>query len=178
MPNLVNEMVTRQLSQDLGEAESMLVVSFEGLTVAETESIRGNLAKSGVKLRMVRNKLASRVLAKRGIEFEAGTLIGNTAVAYGEAEGAIHAAKVFTEKEVKKAGKVKVKAGLLEGTVLGASDAAALADIPDPDTMRAMVLGVISAPARSLVGVLNGLPSGLARVLQARTDQLEGQPSE
>ncbi|MFT5050204.1 MAG: large subunit ribosomal protein L10 [Chlamydiales bacterium] len=173
MPNLVNQMVTRQLSEDLGEVQNMVLVSFEGLTVQETERIRSDLATNGVKLRMVRNNLARRVLAERGIEFEKGTLVGNTALAYGEAEGAIHAAKVFTGPEVKKAGKVKVKAGMLDGAVLNASDAAALADIPDPDTMRAMVLGVISAPARSLVGVLNGLPSGLARVVQARADQLE-----
>ena len=178
MPNLVNEMVTRQLERDLGDAGSMLVVSFGGLTVAETEALRGSLAENGVKLRMVRNKLARRVLKQQGIEFEDEAMLGNTAIAYGDGESAIHAAKVLTEKEVKKAGKVKVRAGLLEGSVLGAPDANALADIPDRDTMRAMMLGVVSAPARSLVGVLAGLPGGLARVLQARADQGGEEASE
>ena len=178
MPNLVNQMVTRQLERDLGEAGSMLVVSFGGLTVSETENLRGDLAKSGVKLRMVRNKLARRVLKEKGIEFEDKALIGNTAIAFGDSESAIHAAKILTEKEVKKAGKVKVKAGVLEGSVLGPADANALANIPDTNTMRAMMLGVLSAPARNLVGTLAGLPGGLARVLQARADQLGGEASE
>lgn len=178
MPNLVNQMVSRQLEQEFEDAGSMLVVSFGGLTVEETEALRGDLAKSGVKLRMVRNKLARRVLKGKGIEFEDKALMGNTAIALGDAEGAIHAAKVLTDKEVKKAGKVKVKAGVLAGSVLGPADANALADIPDTNTLRAMMLGVLSGPARSLVGTLAGLPGGLARVLQARADQLGGDAAE
>ena len=64
MPNLVNQMVSRQLEKEIGEVDSMLVVSLDGLTVAETEVFRGDLAKSGVRLRMLRNKLARRVLRR------------------------------------------------------------------------------------------------------------------
>jgi len=174
MPNLVNQMVVRELTEQFTDAEGMVLVSFAGLTVAETEALRGKLAEVGARFRMVRNKLARRVLAERGVELAADALKGNTAIAYGSTEAAIGAAKVFSERETKRAGKVKFQAGLLEGQVLDAASAASLADIPSRDALNAQLLGVLSGPARSLVVVLAGLPSGLARVVSARADQLEG----
>lgn len=173
MPNLVNQMVVRDLAEDLEKADGMVLVAFGGLTVAETEALRCSLAAKGVRVRMVRNRLARLVLAERGIEFPAGTLSGNVAIAFGDAEAAIDAAKVFSDKDVKKAGKVKFRGGLVQGDVLDAGAAASLAEVPDRDTLRAQMLGVIAGPARSLVSVLNAVPSAVARVVQARADELE-----
>ena len=70
-----------------------------------------------------------------------------------------------------KAGKLNVRGGVLEGNLLNANDAAALANVPDRRTLQAMLLGAISGPARGLVTVLDANQSGLARVLQAHIDQ-------
>jgi large subunit ribosomal protein L10 len=174
MPNLVNRLTLRELDADFGASDNMVLVSFAGLTVLESESLRVKLAEKGVRLRMVRNSLARRVFAERGIELGGAVLSGNTAVAWGDVEGVIHAAKTFTAPEVKKVGKVKIKAGVLEGRALGSADATAIAAMPDRDTLNAQLLGVISGPARGLVSVLAGLPSGLTRVVKRRADTLGG----
>jgi large subunit ribosomal protein L10 len=178
MPNLVNTLVVDEYEREFADANGMLFVSFGGLSVEESSALRNELAAQGVKFRMVRNSLARRVLAGHGREMPAEALEGNTAIAYGEAEHAIVAAKLFSTKEVKKAGKVTLKAGVLDGRVLGPQDAAALADIPDRATLQAQLLGCISGPARGLVSVLDGLPAGVARVLQAHVDAQGGEPSE
>jgi large subunit ribosomal protein L10 len=173
MPNLVNRLVVQELAAAFKDAEGMLVMSFGGLTVKESEGLRARMAEKGVQLRMVRNSLARRVLKDRGLDFDDKALTGNTAIAYGKAEAAIHAAKLCTTGDVKKAGKVSVRAGVLEGQLLGPKDAIALADVPDRNTINAKILGCISGPSRGLVGVLNATPSGFARLLKARADQLE-----
>lgn len=173
MPNLVTELVSRKLEQDLGDAEGLIVFGCSGLTVMESETLRGQLAERGIRVRVVRNKLARRVLSGRGHSFPADSLVGNVAIAMGSAESAILAAKILTSPEVKKVGKVKVQAGLMEGRVLGARDAELLADVPDKDTLRAKLLGCISGPARGIAASLAGLPSGLARVLQAHSEGAE-----
>jgi len=174
VPNIVKKLICSELEQAFEGIDGLVMVSFGGLTVAETEDLRGKLAAQGVEFRMVQNKLARRVLIEKGFEFPKEAMTGNTGIAYGDAEAAISAAKVFTESEVKKAGKVKIKAGMLEQNVLGAADALALADIPDRDTLRAKILGCLSGPARGLVGTLAAVPGGLARVVQAHADQGEG----
>lgn len=173
MPNIVNRIVSKELSRELNDADGMVLVSFGGLTVSESEDLRSKLAEKGVGFRMVRNSLARRILAERGIEFDKHALSGNTAIAYGDAEAAINAAKIFTDKDVKKAGKVKLQAGLLDGEVLAGQDANALAGIPDKDTLRAMMLGCLSGPARSLVTIFDANQASIARVLQAHADQEE-----
>jgi large subunit ribosomal protein L10 len=174
MPNLVNKMVVRELSGVLAGADGLLLVSFAGLTVVESEALRNQLAEHGVTLRMVRNSLARRVFAERGFELAGDALKGNTAIATGTLEGVVRAAKAFTQPDVKKAGKVTIKAGLFEGRAIGGAEANALASMPDRDTLRAQILGAISGPARGLVMALDALPSGFARVLKARADQLGG----
>lgn len=173
MPNVVNRLVVQELTKAFEQAEGMIVVSFGGLTVKESEGLRNKMAEKGVKLRMVRNSLAQRVLKERGLELGDQALSGNTAIAYGKAEAAIHAAKLFTAADVKKAGKVNVRAGMIEGKVLGAQDAVSLADVPDRNTLNAKILGCISGPPRGMVSVLNGPTSSLVRLLKARADKLE-----
>ena len=167
MPSLVNRLVVHELTRELKDAQGLVFFSFGGLTVKESESLRGKLAAKGVKMRMVRNALAQRVLAERGFELPAGLLAGNVALAWGGSESAVHAAKVATEPEVVKAGKVKIRAGVLDGQLLGEKDARALASIPDRPTLQARLLGCLSGPARGLVATLNGLPGGLTRVIHA-----------
>ncbi|MEL6713891.1 MAG: 50S ribosomal protein L10 [Planctomycetota bacterium] len=175
MPNLVNKMVVAELQEEFKDAEGMVVVSYAGLTVEENEDLRGKLAEKNVSFRMVRNSLAKKVLADRDIVFpDDAALKGNTGIAYGDAEAAIDAAKVFNEKDVKKAGKVKFKGGVLEGNPLDANGAKALADLPDRATLHAQLLGVIAGPARGLATVINQVPSSVARVIQAHVDDGEG----
>src|SRR5687768_7474655 len=148
MPNVVNRMVVRELTREFESAEGMVIVTYGGLTVAENETLRDNLAAKGVKFRMVSNRLARTVLRERGLDFPVTAFKGNTAIAYGSAEGAIGAAKVLTEKDVKKAGKVKLRGGMLEGAVLDARSAEALASLPDRKTVQSQLLGVLCGPAR------------------------------
>lgn len=175
MPNLVNTLVSNEYRSLLEGNEGLLVATTGGLTVAESEGLRVQLDKGGARMRTVRNALARRALAERGFEFPADTFVGNVAVFYGSTEATIHAAKVLTSPEVRKAGKVVLRGGVLDGSQLSASDAVLLADTPDKNTLRAQLLGVLQGPARGLASLLNALPSGMARVLQARIDS-QGSP--
>jgi large subunit ribosomal protein L10 len=175
MPSLVNRLVVEELRREFKDAQGMLVVSFGGLTVKESEALRGQMAAKGVKFSMVRNSLARIALKDRGLEFADGMLAGNTGIAYGPAEAAIHAAKLFTTAEVKKAGKVTIRVGMLEGKLLDAKDSNALASVPDRKTLNGKLVSCIAGPLRGVVGVLNAGPAGMARLLQARADLLESQ---
>lgn len=170
MPNLVNQLVVKELTGVVRDASSMIIVSMSGLTMEENEGLRESLAEGGVNLRMVRNSLAKLALRECGVDVPDDVFQGNVAIALGEVEHAIHAAKVVAKSDVAKAGKVEFRAGLLEGEVLDAERAKLLADMPDRDTLRAKILGCLSGPAQNLVGIVAAPGSSLARVLQARID--------
>lgn len=175
MPNLIKKLVTAEYTPAFKDAGGLLIVSMAGLTVAEVETLRGTLDNGEVKFRMVKNSLARRALSDTGYTFDDGVLSGNVAIAWGSVEGTIHAAKVVHQSDLRKDGKLVVRAGMLEGNVLSEADAKALADVPDQHTLRGMLVGLIQGPARGLAATLAALPSGLARVLQAHADQGEGE---
>ncbi len=170
MPNFVNQMVARELEGEFAGCDGMVIVSFGGLTIVESEALRNKLAAQQIGFRMVQNRIARKVLADRGLQFSKDALKGNTAIAYGNAEAAINAAKLLTERDVKKLGKVRIKGGVLEGQALDEASANALADLPDRNTLNAQLLGVISGPARGLACVINALPASVARVIQAHAE--------
>ena len=136
----------------------------------ETENLRDSLAEQGVRLLMIRNRLAKIALKERGIEPPDGLLAGNVGACWGEAEQAIHAAKVLHKSDERKAGKVTLRGGLFEGSLLDDKEAVALAGLPGKDELRAKLLGTLAAPMQQLVGVINAPLGSLARVLQARVD--------
>jgi large subunit ribosomal protein L10 len=170
MPNVVKQLVSAQYAETFAKAEGLLLVSLAGLTVEETELLRGALHRSGAALRLVKNSLAQRALAEKGFAFGDEVLAGNVAIAYGSAEATIAAAKVVAKSDLRKAGKLALRAGVLQGNPLPAADAEALADVPDKQTLRGQLVGAIQAPLRGLAAALAGVPGGLARVVQARVD--------
>jgi large subunit ribosomal protein L10 len=171
MPNLVNRLILKVYGKEFAKAEGAILCSLGGVTVKELEKIRRDLAKEGAKLRMLRNALARRAFAERGFELTAEMLAGNVGVAYGSVEATIHAARVLTAPEIKKAGKIALRGAIFDRQLIGSADAVALANLPDKLALRAQLVGCIQGPLRGLAATLNGVPSGLARVLQAHADK-------
>jgi large subunit ribosomal protein L10 len=176
MPNLVNRLLDKEYKNAFGAARGMVIVSVSGQTMEQNETFRDQLAEKGVKMRVVRNALARRVLADRGFEVGSAAFTGTVAICYGDAESAIHAAKLLSKPDAKKIGKLVVRGGVLEDQFLGAKDTLALADVPDKNTLRARLVGCIQGPSRALATLINANQSGLARVLQAHSDKQGGAP--
>jgi large subunit ribosomal protein L10 len=182
MPNQINEIIVRQLSDEFARAEGMVIVSMNGLTVSETEALRDSLAERGVRLRMVRNRLARLALKNRGIDAGEDIFTGGVACAWGSSEDAISVAKIVAKAakstDPKKAPKLAFRGGFFEGNLLDARSAAALAELPSKNELRAMLLGLLSGPARSLATLVAAPGSSLARVLQARADKAPAPEAE
>lgn len=171
MPSVVNRMAVRELTEQFRGAEGLVVVSMAGLTMVENESLRGALAAKGVQVRIVPNKLALIALEACGHSFPRDMFRGCVGVAWGDTEQTIEAAKILTAPAIKKVGKVAISGGMLEGNVLGASDAGALADVPTREELRSKLLGLLNGPARALVTLLHAPGSSLARAMQAKCDK-------
>jgi len=173
MPSLINRLIVRDLASAFQGAEGLIVLTYGGLTAVENETLRDKLAEKGCELRLVRNALAQLVLKQRGHDVPSEHFVGNVAIAFGNAEAVIHAAKVMNSAETKKLKKATVRLGLLEGKLLTAVDVVELGGVPDRPTLQSKLLGCLTGPQRGIVSTMNAVPSALVRVLQARADQLE-----
>ena len=104
--------IVDEISAVIKDAQSVVVVDYRGLTVAEDTQLRKQLREAGVSYKVYKNTLVSR--AVEGTEFESlrDSLEGPNAFAVST-EDATAPARVLAEF-AKKAPKLEIKAGVVE----------------------------------------------------------------
>lgn len=177
MPNIVNNVLLSELQQDIENMGSCIVLEFNQLTVGLTQDIRDQFRDAGVKYTVVKNRLAVRAFAASGLDM-AEAFTGKCGVVIAEEEKAIAAAKLVQEfgQRARKTLKLKrpplvVTGGVIEGEAITGEAATRIHDMPDKNTVRSMLLSAIQGPARGLAACIQGTHAGLARVVQARSEQ-------
>ena len=154
------------------DSVTAVAAEYRGLSVAEMTELRKEARNAGVYMRVVKNTLARR--AVEGTEFECmkDTLKGPLLLAFAKDDPGA-AARVIKDfaKEHDALKAVSLSTG---GQLLPASELGTLADLPTLDQARAMLLGVLQAPAGQLVRTLAEPGAMLARTFSARGAQESG----
>lgn len=145
--------VVEEISANIKDAQSVVLVDYRGLTVEQDTQLRKNLREAGVGYKVYKNTMMN--FAFKGTEFEglAPYLEGPSAMAYSDTD-ATAPARVLAEF-AKKADKLQIKAGVVEGTVYDAAGMAKIADIPSREVLLGRLLGSMQSPIANLARVLN-----------------------
>lgn len=175
MPNLVNEILYQDLKREFQSMGSCVVLTFDKLQPLQDKELRGKFRDAGIRYRVVRNRLAVKALAELKLDMDAA-FSGKCGVAIAQKEGAIAAAKLVRDfiKAQKKDVPVQIVGGVVEGTAYVGAAAAAIADLPDRNTVNTQIVSAISGPARSLATVVSAIAGGMARCIQAKVDKAAG----
>lgn len=154
---------------------SAVFVDFKGLDVATVTKLRSEFRKSGVEYRVVKNTIIRYALRDKSFaEQLGGTLTGMTGVAWSY-EDPSAAAKVVTEFK-KTNDKLQIKAGLIEGQILGAQQVESqLATMPGKNELRAQLLATLQAPAQTLLRLLTTPGQQFTVVLDAKRRKDSGE---
>ncbi|MFC3053370.1 50S ribosomal protein L10 [Kordiimonas pumila] len=149
-------------------AASVVVVHYDGLTVAEITALRANMREVGATLKVTKNRLTR--LALKGTEYEgiADLFTGPTAIGY--ADDAVAAPKALADF-AKKNEKLRLLGGGMGATVLDTAGVKALADLPSLDELRGKLVGLLQAPATKLAAITQAPASQLARVFSAYSNK-------
>ncbi len=169
-----HELVT-ELRTTFGEAGTVVVAHYTGMTVKELESLRGKVRESGASFRVTKNRLTR--LALEGTKFDglSDLFTGPTGIAVSR--DPVAAAKVIVDF-AKTNDKLVILGGAMQGKVLGIDGIKALAALPSLNTLRAGLLGLISTPATRIAGILQQPGASVARVLSAYASKSEAVTDE
>ena len=139
--------IVQEISETIKDAQSLVVVDYRGLTVAEDTQLRKNLREAGVTYKVNR--------AIEGTEFESlkDVLEGPNAFAVST-EDATAPARVLAEF-AKKAPSLEIKAGVVEGTYYDAEGMKQIASVPSREVLLSKLLGSLQSPITNLARVLN-----------------------
>lgn len=157
------------LREKFRQAKAVVLADYRGLSVERMSALRGRLREAQVEFRVVKNTLARRAAREAGLDGLEAYFEGPTAVALA------HGDPVAPPKLLSEFGKewesLRMKAGLLEGRLLGVEELQAVATLPGLDALRGKLIGLLQAPASRMVSVLAAPGAQVARVLAARATQ-------
>lgn len=157
------KLIVEEIKSKIAGAKSVAFVDYRGLTVKEDFKMRKAFREAGAEYKVYKNRLMLRALNDLGITGCDSYLEGTTAVAFSNSDE-VSAPKILVDT-IKETQKMQVKFGILDGKAIDANAVEALAKLPSKETLVAMLLGVLQAPARNTVCVLSAPARGLVTAL-------------
>ena len=167
--------IVQEISEQIKDAQSVVVVDYRGLTVAEDTQLRKQLREAGVAYKVYKNTLVN--FAIKGTDFESlsDVLEGPNAFAISTTD-ATAPARVIA-KFAKTAPALEIKAGVVEGTFYDADGMKAIATIPSREELLSKFLGSIQSPITNFARVINQIAEkGGAAYVEVKAD--EAAPAE
>ncbi len=163
------EEVLAEYTNWLKRSEAVILVEYTGVKMKDLDNIRSKVRDTGGEFHIVKNTLVRRAFKDTGMDLPEDYLVKSTAISFAFSDPA-STAKALTDA-TKGSEFVKVKGGFMSGQALSAAQVKALADMPPLPVMRAMLLGVLQAPAGKLVRTIAEPARGLAAVIKAFSEK-------
>ena len=147
--------IVDEISANIKDAQSIVLVDYRGLTVEQDTKLRRNLREAGITYKVYKNTMMN--FAFKGTDFEslAPYLEGPSAIAISTTD-ATAPARVLS-KFAKEADKLEIKAGVVEGVMYDAAGIAQIAKIPSREELLSKLLGSIQSPIANFARVMQQL---------------------
>ena len=162
------------LEEDLNKCSVGILTDYRGLSAAEITTLRRTLEESGIEYQVVKNTLARFAAERLGRPDLAAVFVGPVAIAFGHGD-VVQPAKILTSYIDTTKSVLAIKGGFIADKVLSADEVSVLAKLPPREVLIAKVLGGMQSPIAALLNCLNAPLTGVARILEARIKQLEGE---
>ena len=156
----------KELNEKLNSAMAGVVVSYNGISVADDTKLRKELREAGVEYTVVKNTMLR--LAVKGTKYEAlaECFKGDTAIAISPEDPAAAARILCKFADADKTKRFAVKGGFCDGQVMDVAGVRSLSTMPNREGLLSM-----------LAGSLSGIIGGLAVSLQAVVDKQSEEPA-
>lgn len=166
--------IVDEISEQLEDSSIIYLTNFAGLTVAQSNELRGRLRDAEVEYKVCKNTLMQLALDRvGGLEDLEAFLHGPTAVAFSD-DPATPARVIKDFLEDEDVDRPELKVAYIEGELYEGPEALdALAKLKSRDELIGDIVGLLLAPAQNIVGSLTGPGSRLAGAIQSIAEKEE-----
>jgi large subunit ribosomal protein L10 len=175
MPNAEKIEKVAALKERIEGAQALLLAEYRGLSVHDATELRRSLSEQA-RFSIVKNTLLRRAAADAGVAELEQLLDGPTAVAFVDGDVVATAKKVVDA--AKKFPALVLKGGYLDGKLLSAAEAQALATLESREVLLSRVAGMMKAEMSRAASMFQALQVRFLGVLEAYRDKLPGEAEE
>jgi large subunit ribosomal protein L10 len=168
MPTEAKREVVAELREQLSHNRTLIVSEYRGLTVKEIAEIRRSLRKQDVTYRVVKNRLMKIAATDAVGTALGGLLVGPTAIAFGNDEGATAKAVIDAIRPYKQ---VRITGAVLGERAIDGDGVTRLASLPSRDVLLSQVAGAFAAPLATTAGLFDAPLRDIAGLVSALADQ-------
>ena len=148
------------LKSDLAKVSTVILSTFQGITVEEDNKLRRAVEQVGGQYRVVKNTLAERAASGTSSEPLLKNLAGTNSISYTSTDP-VSLAKALT-KIAKDVPAFKFRAGIVEGRVLSIAEIQQLASLPSKEELISKIMFLLGAPATRIASALAAVNRNLA----------------
>jgi len=159
-----------ELKAGIDGSDALLLTEYRGLTVSDITELRRSLAEGGTRFAVVKNTLMQRAAADASIDDLEPMLEGPTAVAFIAGDPVAAAKKVV--EAAKKFPTLILKGGYMDGKVLSADEAKALADLEPREVMLSKIAGLLKGEMSRAASMFVSAQSKFLSLLEAYKEKV------
>ena len=152
------------LSAKLQGALAGVVVSYNGINVADDTKLRRELREAGVEYMVVKNTMLRLAVKGTALESLTDLFKGDTAIAVSADDPSAAARILCKYADADRSKRFAVKGGFCDGQVLDAAGVKGLSTMPNRE-------GLLSMLAGSLNGIIGGLAVSLNELLEKKEQE-------
>jgi len=152
-----------QLKTELAKVSTVILTTFQGITVEDDTKLRRAVQAAGGKYQVVKNTLAELAANGMPVGGVLKDLKGTNSIAYTNTDP-VALAKALT-KVAKDVPAFKFKSGIVEGKVISIAEIQQLANMPSKEELISKIMFLLNAPAQRLAVVINAVPRNAAVVV-------------
>jgi large subunit ribosomal protein L10 len=175
MPNAQKIERVSELKEQIEGSTALLLTEYRGLTVSEITELRRSLQGGGARFAVIKNTLMRRALEGTDAAGLGSLFEGPSAVAFVR-DDPVAAARSVTAAS-KRFPSLVLKGGFVEGRVLTAEQATALADLESREAMLSRVAGLLQAELSRAAGIFQATQARFLALLEAFREELPAEGS-
>lgn len=153
----------KALQAELARVSTVILTTFQGITVADDTKLRRAVEAAGGRYQVVKNTLAERAAANTPAEPLLKNLKGTNSIAY-TAGDPVALAKALT-RIAKDVPAFQFRAGVVEGRVISLEEIRQLAQLPSREELMSKIMFLVQAPAQRMATAMAAVARNLAVTL-------------
>lgn len=167
------QLLLDEIKEKIKSNGSFILTRYQGLQANSSNDLRGEVAKIGGELEVVRKRILVKAALEQGIELDLQMLEGHIGVVF-PGEDSVETAKTLFEFGKSSNGQVEVIGGHVDGKLVDAAQMELLSKLPGKDEMRAQLLGLFEAPMSQTLATMEALVCSVVYCLDNKVKEESG----